>query len=212
MARLSTEQRQEQIAQSVLSIIAEGGLEALSMPTLAARLNIVPSALYRHFANKEEMIIAALNLLKNRFRGFIREISSDSDDSLSAMQTLYETYRQIRPTALVIPRVLFSHTDDVTQAGRKQAIRGLVDSVVGDFSEVLRKGIREGQLRNDLDPESAALHFWGILVSTTLRWHMTGGEFDEETYTKQAWDMFRRAVSSDKPHRSKVRVKKSGSR
>src|SRR5512132_991228 len=46
--------RQRVVAEA-LTVIAEHGVEALSMRALAARLGVVPGALYRHVRNKEQL-------------------------------------------------------------------------------------------------------------------------------------------------------------
>jgi AcrR family transcriptional regulator len=45
----------ERVVAQALTIIAEQGVAALTMRTLAARLGVVPGALYRHVRNKEQL-------------------------------------------------------------------------------------------------------------------------------------------------------------
>jgi AcrR family transcriptional regulator len=45
----------ERVVAEALTIIAEDGVQALTMRTLAARLGVVPGALYRHVRNKEQL-------------------------------------------------------------------------------------------------------------------------------------------------------------
>jgi AcrR family transcriptional regulator len=45
----------ERVVAQALTIIAEDGVAALTMRTLAARLQVVPGALYRHVRNKEQL-------------------------------------------------------------------------------------------------------------------------------------------------------------
>jgi AcrR family transcriptional regulator len=45
----------ERVVQEALAVIAEGGAEALTMRGLAARLGVVPGAVYRHVRNKQQL-------------------------------------------------------------------------------------------------------------------------------------------------------------
>jgi AcrR family transcriptional regulator len=45
----------ERVVAEALRIIAQDGVAALTMRTLAARLGVVPGALYRHVRNKEQL-------------------------------------------------------------------------------------------------------------------------------------------------------------
>jgi AcrR family transcriptional regulator len=66
--------RQRVVAEA-LTIIAEEGVEALTMRTLAARLGVVPGALYRHVRNKEQLHDLVLD-------GVLAEVDCDVDPSL----------------------------------------------------------------------------------------------------------------------------------
>jgi len=51
----------ERVVAEALSVIADEGVEALTMRNLAARLGVVPGALYRHVRNKEQLQDLALD-------------------------------------------------------------------------------------------------------------------------------------------------------
>jgi AcrR family transcriptional regulator len=195
MPRLSTKERKEQIAIAILEIIGNEGLDNLSMPALAKRLDIVPSALYRHFSSKEEMISAGLDLLKLKIMDVFDRHEADSDNALEPLKRFLDLHRQFFHITTVFPRIAFSLADNETFDLRRQRMQKFHDTVLERISATLEKGRRNGQLRKNLDTSAAALSFWGILVSSTLRWFITGGNFDVEAYKKEAWDMFVRAVS-----------------
>ena len=50
------EERTEQILQTAELLIAEQGLEALSLNAVAQRLDLVPAALYRYFRSKNDLV------------------------------------------------------------------------------------------------------------------------------------------------------------
>ena len=47
--RFGTDIRREQIAEAALGIVRSQGIKALNVAAVAQKLDIVPSALYRHF-------------------------------------------------------------------------------------------------------------------------------------------------------------------
>ena len=57
-----SERRYEKTRQGILSaarnLLLEGGTDAISMRTLADKVDYSPAALYKYFANKEEIIEA----------------------------------------------------------------------------------------------------------------------------------------------------------
>jgi AcrR family transcriptional regulator len=65
----------ERVLAEALTIIAQEGVEALTMRSLAARLGVVPGALYRHVRNKEQLQDLILD-------GVLAEVDCDADSSL----------------------------------------------------------------------------------------------------------------------------------
>lgn len=54
-------ERVEQILKAAAELLAEGGVDALTMRSLAARAQIPVATIYRYFANREEIIAAYLD-------------------------------------------------------------------------------------------------------------------------------------------------------
>jgi AcrR family transcriptional regulator len=54
-------ERVEMIVKAASELLAEGGVEALTMRSLAARVEIPVATIYRYFANREEIIAAYLD-------------------------------------------------------------------------------------------------------------------------------------------------------
>lgn len=61
MSRLSTEQRQEMIIDEAIKIIHKSGYQSLSIREIAKQVKISEPAIYRHFLNKEDIILGILN-------------------------------------------------------------------------------------------------------------------------------------------------------
>src|SRR4030066_1931766 len=58
--RVETTVRRDQIARAALALIASRGTHALSVAAVARRVGLVPSAIYRHFRSKDEVLDAAI--------------------------------------------------------------------------------------------------------------------------------------------------------
>jgi len=65
----------ERVVAEALTVIADDGVQALTMRTLATRLGVVPGALYRHVGNKEQLQDLALD-------GVLAEVDCDIDPAL----------------------------------------------------------------------------------------------------------------------------------
>ena len=71
----------ERVVTEALAVIAEDGVQALTMRSLAARLGVVPGAVYRHVANKQQLLDLLLD-------GVLAEIDFDLDSSMGWTEQL----------------------------------------------------------------------------------------------------------------------------
>jgi AcrR family transcriptional regulator len=71
----------ERVVAEALTVIAQQGVGTLTMRTLAARLDVVPGALYRHVRNKEQLHDLVLD-------GVLAEVDCDFDPSQSWTEQL----------------------------------------------------------------------------------------------------------------------------
>jgi AcrR family transcriptional regulator len=81
----------ERVVTEALAAIAEDGVQALTMRSLAARLGVVPGAVYRHVANKQQLLDLLLD-------GVLAEIDFDLDSSMGwtdQLKVLAHRLRQV---------------------------------------------------------------------------------------------------------------------
>jgi len=84
MSRLTTEERQAMIIDEAIKILHTGGFEALSIRELAKQVKISEPAIYRHFLNKEDIILGILN----RMLEFDILLNKNIADAKSAKQKI----------------------------------------------------------------------------------------------------------------------------
>jgi AcrR family transcriptional regulator len=196
VARRSSPVRQQEIAEAVIEIISSEGLRALSMPAVARRIGVVPSALYRHYSGKDAMVEAAVQRLGQRIGAMVDAAEADGSSALEMCGGLVNGFKALMPQPTAIPQVVFG-----LPAESSQRMRRLVDQMVAEtvrrIAAILEQGQRRGELRQDFDPAVAATSLWGIFVTTALRWYLARGEFDMDTYIDEAWALYRCAIAAD---------------
>src|SRR5215216_8174101 len=71
----------ERVVEEALAVIAHDGAQALTMRSLAARLGVVPGALYHHVGNKQQLQDLLLD-------GVLAEVDFHTDPSLAWTEQL----------------------------------------------------------------------------------------------------------------------------
>jgi AcrR family transcriptional regulator len=150
------------IIEVALSVFAEYGLE-MEMNEIAARAHLGVGTLYRHFANREELLRAIIRRAVEDTLAQLRAAVSTSDDPVASLQALVaaglHVHRQYRPLFAVIrdPRLAKLLDPSYGQSIRtrfRETVRELIDH-----------GVEVGVFRDDLDEEMAAITIMGSFTS-----------------------------------------------
>lgn len=80
MARpyMRREDRRRQIIEATVGLIAEYGVEGATMSRIAANVGITTAAIYGHFANRREVLLAAMDHVCEQVRELRRAARSTS--------------------------------------------------------------------------------------------------------------------------------------
>jgi AcrR family transcriptional regulator len=101
-----TEIRQRQIAEAALAVIAEKGLAGFTTRAIAARIAISDGTIFRHFANKQEIVVAAMHRLEEEL---LLDTLEDEPDPLARLVHLFRTRAELLGGDKAIGRLVFSH-------------------------------------------------------------------------------------------------------
>ncbi|MDO8288228.1 MAG: TetR/AcrR family transcriptional regulator [Parvibaculum sp.] len=166
--RLAPEERRAQIIAAARALFGEGGLAALSMRSIAARVGITQAAIYQHFEDKEAIVFA---VAEHFFGKLIESAEASSAAGLAPVEALRASMRGYIETGLAHPeeyRLVFM-TDAPglrrhgpanlqPQSGSEiQPTKGQV--AYGHLQEKVRLLMKSGDIRKG-DPELIAEAMW----------------------------------------------------
>jgi len=194
-AKLQTNIRREQIAEAALSLIASQGLRRLSIAAVARRVGLVPSGIYRHFKNKDELLNAVLDRVEERLLANVRASRQSHRDALPCLKDVVMRHiRFLREGKVIsVPRMIFS--EDADNPSRKRRILRVFKQYIGQIGEIVAQGQSQGDIRRDIDIQTIAMLLFGIVVPAGILWHLTDGGFDVTRHAQRAWKLFASAVA-----------------
>lgn len=155
------------ILEAASGLLAEGGMDALSMRTVAERVGVSATALYHYFAGKQDLVDRVVRLGFERFGEYLeRGMAAHPKGSLERLFALGEGYLRFALENQAYFRVIFS-----IQARDGRSVGELPE---GGGYHLLRQcvvdGIEAGTLRPG-DPDLMSLYLWSSvhgLVTLTL--------------------------------------------
>ncbi|NTX06285.1 TetR/AcrR family transcriptional regulator [Myxococcus sp. CA040A] len=153
------------ILEAAITLFAKRGFLATTMADLARAIRMTPGALYWHFPTKEDLLLAAIEELHQRYlSGFVDLL--DEHRGLSAREQLQAFTRgthsflgQHREYGIFFGMLAAEAADSnerVAEAIREKL--GLYAKVLGG---ILRHGQKTGEFRQDVDTELAAHGVFG---------------------------------------------------
>ena len=195
--KLNTEVRQEQIIQAAMNLIASRGLKGLSMAALANRIGLVPSAIYRHFKSKDDVLDIILDSIQERLLTNIRITCKETPEPMERLQRILRRHVETLRENRAIPRIIF--TEDVFSGNpkRKTKVYGIINGYLEGLNKIIRDGQEKGHIRSDIDSKTVALMFLGMIQPGAILWFLSGGKFDISKQSEKNWNVFWEAISTN---------------
>jgi AcrR family transcriptional regulator len=188
--RLRTDIRQDQIAEAALDIARSQGIRALNVAAVAQKVGIVPSALYRHYKNKGEIVTAVLHLIGLRLNAHFQEVVKQDLCSTDKLKLLLDRHITLISDNNAIPRIIFSEEVIGGMPEKRQQLYAIIQNVIGNVATIVRDGQAGGTIRRDLDAENIAVSFMGMIQPAAIIWSLSAGGFDIVSHSQKAWTLF----------------------
>jgi AcrR family transcriptional regulator len=198
--RRSGDERRDEIARAAFAIAGEQGAGAISVAAVAHRVGVAPSALYRHYPNKDAMIDDALSRLGAQVAANMARARATTGAPLDALGDFLARHIDFVLANRGFPLMIFS--DAVFQnPARRQRVAAMLAAFRGAVADLVREAQRRGEARRELDPEAAAFVFFGLFMPAGFHFHLAGGRFDLSGYARRAWAVYLAGLRNDAPAR-----------
>jgi AcrR family transcriptional regulator len=192
--KLDTELRQAQIAEAALNLVARHGMKGLSVAGVARHVGLVPSAIYRHFRSKDQILDAILDLLRDKLQGNVKAARKRAPAPLERLRWLLVLHVRLIREYQAIPRILFSEEVYGGNHARKTKLHRVFTSYLDEVAAIVRQGQKERLIRPELHPGTVALMFIGLFQPSAVLWHLSEGTFDVTKHAERAWKLFSEAI------------------
>jgi AcrR family transcriptional regulator len=155
----------------------EYGYDATSMGVLAERLGLSKSAIYHHFAAKEDILELALDealtALENVLADANKPGTPASDGLAGVLRGAVNVLVEKLPAVTLLLRVRGNTDVERRALARRRAFDRAVASLVVEARD-------EGSLRRDIEPGIVARLLFGM-INSIVEWYRPGGQVDAAT-------------------------------
>ncbi len=195
----NSEIRKKQIALAAMKLIARQGMKGLSVAAVARKVGLVPSALYRHFTGKEEILKATIELVRDMITENVRSVRGESAAPLEQLKLLMIRHIKMIQEFQAIPRIVFSDEISASYPQGKTSVYKLIREILGQVAEIIGQGQQQGQITPGLNPETVSVIFLGLVQPPAILWYLSKGRFDISKHMEKAWPIFENALRAKTP-------------
>lgn len=169
----------------------------MTIERIARIVGIVPSAIYRHFNNKAEILKAVLDMIGERMKNNAIEVNKENNNSLEAIRKLLMRQVQLVMEFSAIPQILFSEEVYRENQELKATLHNMIKGFLNALGEIVERGQREGRIRTDMESRRIAIMFLGLFQPSAFLYHLSDGRFDIVKQVDITWKMFSKAIERE---------------
>ena len=192
-SRKTTEIRREEILRAALFIVEQQGLDNLNTNAIAALIQLVPSAIYRHFKNKEEIIAALIDFIGERLQQNLQQATTQEGTALERLKSLFELHVKLLQEEPSIPRILYYLISSERNQELKKKMLAEIDAYVYETKKLLLQGKKAGEINPAVDVAAAAMMFLGMIQPLVILSQENKDVLAE--YPQKLWQCYQRAIA-----------------
>ena len=191
-SRKSTEVRKEEIVRAALAIVEQRGLDKLNINDIAAKIELVPAAIYRHFTGREEIVAALIEYIDKRLRYNLSQVDIVTGTPIAKLKALFELQVSLLKEEAAIPRVLYFLLSSDRNLKLKASMLSAVSFYVQQVKKLLIQGQQQGEVSPDIDVMAAAMMFLGMVQPLAIMSQINKEVLDR--YPHKLWQNYQRSL------------------
>lgn len=171
-------ERQQEIIDVALKLINEKGIQGLTMKNLSKEIGISEPAIYRHFENKIEILLAILDLFRESTREIFEKELHSGISATEKIEHLFTRHFERFAGNPSLVSVIFSEELFRGEPVLMEKIADVIDKNATILTRIIRQGQQNGEIRDDISADHLAITVMGSLRLFVKIWQFSGYRFD----------------------------------
>lgn len=191
----STAVRQGQIIDAARKLIIKYGSEHITVKRIAKEVGISETAVYRHFKSKKDILSLLADHIEDSLLGDITRATAEGH--ASPLEILDSVLRSHLSAIEQRRGISFQVIAEIISLGDKKLNKKITDTIskyISRLKDLLAEGVKAGEVREDIDPEAAAMVLFGIIQGLVNIWALSNYSFDPQEKYVPLWHIFCEAV------------------
>lgn len=171
-------ERQQEIINSSLELIAESGIQSLTIKNLAKKIGFAESAIYRHYENKIQILLAILDFFSQSTAHFFTNQLNSNDNALDKIENLFKNhFNKFSDSPSLVP-VIFSEEIFRNEVELTEKVKGIMYNNSNSLKTIIETGQKNGEIRADIEASHLSVMIMGSLRMFVKQWHLSDYKFN----------------------------------
>ncbi len=164
------DKRKLDIFTAALKLADKFGLRGITTKNLAEEIGFREGALYKHIKSKSDIFVMILDISEKLLDEKFKEIKKENySPKKSLLEWFYFAIDYLEDFPGIY-RIIFSDELYIDDPILFEKFKSIIEKLVRIFQEIIEKGIKSNEFRQDIDPKIAAIRYLGIIHTSFTLW------------------------------------------
>ncbi|MFU8844408.1 MAG: TetR/AcrR family transcriptional regulator [Bacteroidales bacterium] len=170
--------RQKEIIETSIELIAEKGIQGLTMKNLSKSIGISEPAIYRHYENKIEILKSILDYFFVHVKNILEKELNTADSALQKISNIYSRHFEQFSQKPQLLAVIFSEELFRNEPSLSRKVAVIMEQNRQMIQSILEAGQKNGEIDAGLNPAHLSVIILGALRLLAKQWQMNEYTFD----------------------------------
>ncbi len=185
---MNLSKRQSEIIETSIGLIADNGIQSLTIRNIATAIGISEPAIYRHFLNKFEILNSVLDTFQEISMDILDSNEIHKKSSLEQIEYfLFDRYKRCSENPK-LAKVMFSEENFQDDKRLSMKVLQIMHSHKEKMHKIIVLGQKSGEIRNDIDTLSLFRIIFGPMRLLIKQWCLSNFAFNLQDEGKKLWN------------------------
>jgi AcrR family transcriptional regulator len=183
------------IMSAALDILGKEGFEKATMRSIADKANVTTSIIYRHFKNKDDLVITLLSTIIQRTSHELNMYLAGLTNTKTKIYRMTKYYLNFFQNNIPIAQLVYASTNLGYWYENRQAYQTARESGT-ILTKIIQEGQKSGDLRDDLNLFVTSHMYYGALRYLIVSWLYNRNSYQLSDLARQFTEGFYGGISS----------------
>ncbi|MBE0662783.1 MAG: TetR/AcrR family transcriptional regulator [Bacteroidales bacterium] len=171
-------QRQQEIIEASIELIAEKGIQGLTMKNISKEIGISEPAIYRHYDNKIEILKSILDYFFNNMKNILESELNSESTAFEKISNIFNRHFKSFSEKPQLLAVIFSEELFRNETSLSNKVAAIMEQNTLMVQNILEKGQQNAEVDPNLNPKHLAVMIMGSLRLLAKQWQISGYAFN----------------------------------